>query len=269
MKIILTGKNSYIAANVCAMLRSRGHSTDCVSVRNGAETVEFSGADAVIHCAAIVHKREKKYKDEYDAVNCVLTSELAKKARREGVKHFIFISTMAVYGVKEGEINKHTSLSPVTLYGKSKLKAENCLKELESETFGVSIIRPPMVYGRDCPGNYKRLSALSHILPVIPLAEGRKSFIYIENLARFITETAEKRLCGIFMPMDGRYTSAFELMGLISGRGYSVFLGKIVSHIPLSVFRKMFAPLYYSEDIAYMSDYVSVEDAVERSEGRK
>ncbi len=269
MKIILTGKNSYIASNVCKMLLSKGHSARCVSVRNGIDALEFKGIDAVIHCAAIVHKKEKKYADKYDAVNCELTAELARKAKSEGVKHFIFLSTMAVYGVKEGEISSATLLSPVTLYGKSKLKAENMLRELEDESFGVSIVRPPMVYGRGCPGNYGRLSRLSRLLPVIPLIYGKKSFIYIENLAHFITDLTEKSNFGTFMPMDGRYTSTSEFMKLISGRAYSKLLGRLVSLIPLAVLKKMFAPLWYSEDVASMCGHVSVEEAVERSEGRK
>ncbi len=251
------------------MLVSAGHSAVCVSVRNGIDASYLKGADTVIHCAAIVHKKEKKYASQYDTVNFELTVELAKKAKQEGVRHFIFISTMAVYGIGEGEIKADTPLSPVTLYGKSKLKAENSLKELEDESFGISIVRPPMVYGRGCPGNYGRLSRLSHILPVIPLTDGKKSFIYIENLAHFITDLTEKSNFGTFMPMDGRYMSASELMKLISGKPYSALLGRLVSLIPLAVFRKMFAPLWYSEDTASMCGHISVEEAVERSEGRK
>lgn len=269
MKIILTGKNSYIGGNICTLLNSKGHSAECVSLRKGVNSIDLKGVDAVIHCAAIVHKKEKDYENQYDSVNYTLTANLAHKALKSGVKHFIFMSTMAVYGVSEGEINKSTPLLPKTLYGKSKLKAENYINKLNSDSFKVTVIRPPMVYGKDCPGNYRLLSRLAHITPVIPDTSNKKSLIYIENLACFVSEIVEKGIRGIFMPMDGEYISTSKLMRFISKKPVSKALGRFVMLFPLSSVKKAFGTLYYSEDIVYKADYVDIESAIEKSEGRK
>src|SRR5699024_4004170 len=79
-----------------------------------------------------------------------------------------FLSTMSVYGLNEGIINEHTPLKPKTHYGKSKLQAEERIKLLATDTFKVAIIRPPMIYGKGCKGNYQRLRKLALMTPVFP-----------------------------------------------------------------------------------------------------
>lgn len=261
MKVILTGKNSYIGRNTRDRILAGGDEAQCVSVR---EDVSFKGADTVIHCAAVVHKREEEYKDEYEKVNFQLTKEIALRARNDGVRYFVFLSTMAVYGVSEGEINENTPLLPKTLYGKSKLKAEEYLLSLKSDDFGVAIVRPPMVYGRECPGNFQRLKKIAEIIPVIPDIGNKKSLIYAGNLACFLRNIAKNRQEGIFMPMDGEYVSTAQIMQYISGRPVSRLMGA-VKYIPLNVVKKAFGSLYYSENIASMIDNYSIEYAVKES----
>lgn len=266
MKVILTGKNSYIAVNTCKYLTSKGIDAECISVRNGIESIDLTGVDVIIHCAAVVHKKEADYVNEYEMINYKLTKELADKAMKFGVKQFIFLSTMAVYGVTEGEINKNTHLEPKTLYGKSKLKAEKYLLTLNSESFKVVILRPPMVYGLSCPGNYSKLSKIAKITPVIPDTMNKKSLIYIENLAYIIYQILIGGTVGIFMPMDEKYISTAELMKQISGRKCSKFLGKMVKLLNFSMVKKAFGTLYYAEDTALKVDYISFNDAVRLSE---
>ena len=161
MKVLITGKNSYVGKNIGNFLLYKNMEVKYVSVRNGISEDEFTDVDVVVHCAAIVHKKEAKFATLYDKVNYELTVDIAEKAKKKGVKQFIFMSTMAVYGKSEGEINGNTPLQPKTLYGESKLKAEKALEKIADENFKVSIIRPPMVYGRSCPGNYKKLRMLA------------------------------------------------------------------------------------------------------------
>ena len=94
-------------------------------------------------------------------MNRDLAYETARKAEGEGVGQFIFLSSMSVYGIENGVINKDTPLNPNTAYGKSKLEAEELIKKLEDESFIIAILRPPMVYGKDCRGNYPRLAGLA------------------------------------------------------------------------------------------------------------
>ena len=261
MKIVLTGENSYIGRNTRDCLISQGYEAECLSVRRD---ISFKGIDTVVHCAAIVHKKEEEYRDEYEKVNFELTKSLADKAKAEGVSQFIFMSTMAVYGMTEGEINENTALEPKTLYGKSKLKAEKYVMSLNCESFKTVIIRPPMVYGRDCPGNFERLRKISYITPVIPDTENKKSLIYIGNLALFISEIIKNKKDGIYMPMDGEYVSTAQLMKYISNKPVSKLMGA-VKFLPLGAVKKAFGTLYYSESIACKADYITVEEAVRLS----
>lgn len=261
MRIILTGENSYVGRNTRDYLISQGYDAQCVSVR---EDVSFKGADAVVHCAAIVHKREEEYKDEYENVNFILTKKLADMAKAEGVSQFVFMSTMAVYGAAEGEINKNTPLEPKTLYGKSKLKAEKYVMSLNCDSFKTAVIRPPMVYGADCPGNFGKLKKIAEILPFIPDTGNKKSLIYMGNLSYFIGEIIRNKKEGIYMPMDGEYVSTAQIMKYIADKPVSKIMG-LVKFMPLSVVKKAFGTLYYSESIAQKIDYVSVEEAVRSS----
>lgn len=265
MKVILTGKNSYISKNTCNYLLSCGFDAECVSIRDGIDSINFTGVDAVIHCAAIVHKKEAEFKEEYEKVNYELTKELADTVLRNGVKQFVFLSTMAVYGKEEGEINENTPLLPKTLYGKSKLKAEEYLLNLNNEGFKVSVIRPPMVYGNNCPGNYKRLFKMAKITPIIPDTKNKKSLIYIENLSYLIKNIIDNKKSGIFMPMDKDYISTAELMSLISKKPCSKLLGSVLKLLPLGVVKKAFGTLYYSEKIAEKVDFIPIEKAVRLS----
>ena len=79
-----------------------------------------------------------------------MTIEVAKKAKKDKVKQFIFLSSMSVYGLEVGTITSETLPNPNTNYGKSKLMAEEALNKLSDDSFKVVILRPPMVYGEGC-----------------------------------------------------------------------------------------------------------------------
>lgn len=275
MKVILTGENSYIANRTCELLRSFGHDAQCISVRNGIDELSLKGVDAVVHCAAIVHKDKKESINKYYKVNYELTAELAELALEDGVKHFVYLSTMSVYGDEPEEINSKTPLRPTTVYGKSKLKAEKAVMELNSEEFKVTVLRPPMVYGEGCRGNYNRLKSFAKWNFVVPDTQNVKSLIYIDNLTNFICEVIEDGLKGIFNIMDGEYTSTADLvvlMGQANNRRIlkSRILGKILMLFKkLSIVRKAFGTLYYDDTTAVKLDYYSMREAVFLTEGNK
>lgn len=271
MKILITGKNGYVGKNIGNFLLYKNMEVKYVSVRNGISEDEFVDVDVVVHCAAIVHKKEAKFATLYDKVNYELTLDIAEKAKKKGVKHFVFMSTMAVYGKNEGEINANTPLQPITLYGESKLKAEMALKKLANEDFKISIIRPPMVYGRSCPGNYKKLRLLALKLPVFPLVENERSFIYVENLAYFIWNIISENKQGTFMPMDSKTESTDTMAKYICSANnkeikLSPFFGKIVKKIPLNSLKKAFGSLYYGDDIAEMVSFTGFQEAINYTE---
>lgn len=268
MKVIITGKNSYIGKNICNFMKAKDHRAETISVRNGIDTLDFKDCDAIIHCAAIVHKKEKKYASQYEAINYDLTLELAKKAKENNVRQFVFLSTMAVYGNENNVITKKTNKNPQSLYGKTKLKAEIALKKLEDNNFKITIIRPPMVYGKDCPGNYKRLSNMAKKLPIFPDVNNKKSMIYVVNLAFLITSLVENNISGTFMPMDDKYVSTAYMAKTINPNiRLSKILGKILLLFKnVSIVNKAFGTLYYNDDCATKVNYIEFEKAIEYSE---
>ena len=267
MKVLITGKNSYIANHINDFLLKRQHISKTVSVRNGVTDLDLNNIDTVIHCASIVHKKEADYAKQYDKVNHKLTVDLAKKAKKAGVKHFIFMSSMSVYGNEYSCITKNSVPKPVSLYGKSKLAAEEDLKKLESNDFIVTIIRPPMVYGKNCVGNYVKLSALAKKLPIFPDTSNKKSMIYVENLAFFVSTLVECKIGGTYMPMDDKYISTAYMAKTINDKlVISRLLGAIIKLLPLSIVKKAFGTLYYSDDCATKISYIGFEEAIKITE---
>ncbi len=70
---------------------------------------------------------------------------------------------MSVFGLVEGVIDRDTLEKPVNAYGKSKLQSEKFLMNIKSKNFYISILRPPMIYGPNCVGNYRKLSKIARL----------------------------------------------------------------------------------------------------------
>ncbi|WP_310603768.1 NAD-dependent epimerase/dehydratase family protein [Anaerosporobacter sp.] len=180
---------------------------DKVQASNGDwKHVNYEGYDVVLILAAIVHQKEKNsMKELYQSINCDMPVEIAKKAKAAGVKQLIFMSTAAVYGSSVTRITRYTKELPDTLYGKSKLEAEIKLKVMETEDFHIAIIRPPMVYGEGCKGNYTRLVKLATYNPIYPKIHNKRSMIQIDMLCSFLEEVIENTGCGTYLPQDEEY----------------------------------------------------------------
>lgn len=221
MKIIITGVNGYISNAI----KEHFINTHCftgeiqlLDVKSKAWLNEdFTHVDTIIHCAALVHKDSSKYSlDDYIEVNAQLTEKIAKIAKSQGVKYFIFFSTEGVYGTtgslfKDIVLDLNTELRPIEKYEISKKMAEDRLMKLKDDNFRVAIIRPPFVYGKNCPGNYNRLRKVVLTLRFVPLIKNRKSMIYIENLCEFVFQLWRTRLEGIFLPQDLPIRSTFDM----------------------------------------------------------
>ena len=166
MRILITGKNSYIGNSFKNFLKDKPQcQVDEISVKEDSwKSVSFKGYDVIIHLAALVHKNERKYTlKDYQKVNVELTIDIANKAIDEGVSKFILLSTMAVYA-KAKVIKKGTALNPITKYGITKLQAEEKLNLLvKKSNLTLTIIRPPMIYGSGAKGNPNFLEKLSKL----------------------------------------------------------------------------------------------------------
>lgn len=279
-KILITGKQSYIAKKFCNVIAQHPtrYSVDLISVRNELwKNQIFNDYDVLIHTAALVHGSLKNATaDKFDVINCQLTVELAKKAKKDGVKHFIFLSTMSVYGLNTGHITALTPLNPNTPYGQSKAKAEEALKALNSEDFVVTIIRPPMVYGPDCKGNFKTLYKIANIAPIFPKVNNKRSAIFIDNLNEFIKIVIDEKIEGTLFPQNKEYLNTSEAVSLLAkASSKRIYLSKLAGFgVNLLMFsptvQKAFGSLTYDPtlpggptDLDY--NLVDFKDSVKKS----
>jgi len=219
-RILITGAESYIgdkAAEYFGTMQER-FAVDIVDVRGKAwESTSFDGYGTVLHVAGLAHQREtSENSPNYYAVNRDVAVAVAGRAKEAGVGQFVFFSSMSVYGSVCGRITAQTMPNPDTHYGKSKLEAEEALKSLADDGFHVAILRPPMVYGKGCRGNYPRLSALARRLPAFPKVRNQRSMLYIDCLCAFLAELVESGEGGLFFPQNQEYVSTDELVRQIA-----------------------------------------------------
>lgn len=227
MRVLISGKDSYIGDHIADWLLSskdQDFAIDFLDVRNPDwHTMPFDGYDAVVHVAGIVHRKDIKDPEIYDVVNTQLPYEVASKAKKAGVRQFIFLSTMAVYGLgkklKENYVGLDSPINLTTLYGKSKYNAELKLRKLEDSDFIVSIVRPPNVYGKGCKGGYiTGYVSILRRMPSIPDAFNhvKQSILYIDNLCEFVRLLLVNKTGGTFLPQDDTTVSAVDLMDTIN-----------------------------------------------------
>ena len=286
-KILITGKGSYLGNSLKAYLEAFGdcYQVDCLSLRSGDwKEQSFRGYDAVYHTAAIVHQpRSKDAPGElarYRAVNCDLAVDAAKKAKAEGVRQFVFLSTMAVYGLtaafgKTVTITAQTPTVPTDNYGLSKLEAERALLSLEGPDFRVAILRPPMIYGKDCKGNFRSLVSMARRLPFFPKVPNRRSMLYVGSLNRLVQQIIDREDRGIFCPQDPEYVNTSAMVQAIAASqgkhlllipGFSWAL-HLLRHLTGAV-DKAFGSLVYDKALSKLEeDYciASFPDSVKQS----
>lgn len=247
---------------------------------------DFSAYDVVFHVAGIAHSDNGKISAEkeklYRSVNTDLTIETAKKAKAEGVKQFIFMSSAIVYGDsapmgKEKFITKDTPCTPANCYGDSKVQAENGIRPLRDENFHVVILRPPMIYGKGSKGNYPVLAKFAQKLPIFPKVANCRSMLYIENLCEFVRLMIQNEETGIFWPQNAEYTNTTQMVQMIAqAHGKKVAVtgafnwGLRILRLMTSLVDKAFGSLAYEQGMSeYEEEYrvVGLEESIRRTEG--
>lgn len=226
-RILITGINSYLGGRFRQYMEQfPEYATVSISMRNGSWRGEdFTGFDVVYHVAGLAHSDNGRISPEkaqkYYEINTDLTKELAKKAKREGVKQFIFMSSAIVYGDsapigRRRRIDRSTVCTPANCYGDSKLQAELGLRRLEDKNFRVVILRPPMIYGPGCKGNYPVLSLFAQRLPVFPYVDNERSMLFVDNLMAFVKLMIDNEESGTFFPQNAEYSNTSELVRMIA-----------------------------------------------------
>lgn len=275
--ILVIGDSSYIGNAFLSHLRDHtDHRAEGMSLRDPAwESRSFVGFDAVFFAVGLTHVKETaENAAQFFAVNRDMALACARKARTEGVRQFIYMSSMSVYGMYQGVITPQTPPHPITNYGRSKLEAEEDLRLLENENFKICILRPPMVYGKNCKGNYRSLVRLVRKMPVFPRIQNSRSVLSIENLCGFLTLAVERELFGLYFPQNRERICTTDMACWIAeGLGKRLLLSRTAAAatrclMPFSrMARKAFCSLTYEDtetmDYAYCS--VSSREAVLRS----
>jgi len=239
MNILLTGSNGFIGSYFQNNYNEKNKISTFSFQNDNLDKLDLIDIDTIIHLSALVHQMGGASKEAYWKINVDNTLELAKKAKKNGVKHFIFMSSVKVYGEESNTpYSETTKCEPEDDYGRSKLEAENKLLELEDNVskgmsvghFKVSIIRTPIVYGYGVKANIRNLINLVKKVPILPFSQinNSRSMVYIGNLCALIDKLCETRASGIFLAGDDHAVSTSKLIELIASELHkNIYLIKI------------------------------------------
>jgi UDP-glucose 4-epimerase len=218
-KILITGSNGFVGSYFISKYKNNYDLKTFSFLKDDISRLNYKDINIVFHLSALVHQMGGASAEEYEKINVIQTLQLAKKAKESGVKHFVFMSTVKVYG--EETLNKYSenfNCNPEDDYGESKLKAEKLLLELESDNFKVSVIRTPIVYGYGVKANIKNLINLINKISILPFEniENKRSMVYIGNLCHLVNEIIIQQQSGIFLASDDQSLSTSRFIQLIA-----------------------------------------------------
>jgi len=249
--ILVTGANGFVGEALCAALAAAGYDVR-MAVRTpqpglpGAMAVgdigpatdwraALVGMGAVVHLAARTHVLRETAADplaEYRRINVSGTEHLARSAAAQGVRRFVFLSSVKVNGesTTARPFTEDDAPRPGDAYGASKLEAEQVLARVAAATgLEVAVLRPPLVYGPGVKGNFLRLMQLVARGTPLPLGaiRNRRSLIYVGNLADAIVAAirAPRAAGATYLVADGEDVSTPELVrGLAQALGVTARL---------------------------------------------
>lgn len=292
-RILITGADSYIGESfrTYATAHYPNIHIDVVGTLNAEwKSVNFSGYDTVYHVAGIAHadvgKVDDAIKEKYYKINTDLAIDIASKGKKEGIKQFVFMSSMIVYGEsatygRKKIITRDTIPTPANFYGDSKWQADKGVRALEDGEFKVAVLRPPMIYGRGSKGNYQVLAKIAKKTPVFPNVDNERSMLHIDNLCEFLCKLIMSGEGGIYFPQNEEYTKTSDMVRMIGetcGKKIKVSrvlnpVVKVVSYVPGKLKRlisKAFGNSCYDQSLSsYSFSYrvYSLKESIELTEG--
>ena len=295
-KILITGAGSYVGENVRKYIMQTAGDQFVINAvdtfGDNWKKADFSQYDVVYHVAGIAEVNGKKGMEQlYYKVNTDLTIEIAKHAQANGVKQFIFMSSMIVYketqSLKGNIITPESMPAPNGVYGDSKLKAEEGLKKVSGCFSGgqevaegesrmkVCILRPPMIYGPNSKSNLLRLGRLGTKVPFFPNWRNKRSMLYIDNLGEFVKQAVLRELEGTFYPQNRELSATVDIIRFFAkAAGHRIWITKLLNpfvwlgSFVLQPVNKLFADSYYVPEMSeYGFEYqiVSFEESLVRT----
>ena len=237
-KILVIGKNGYVSncfKEYIGQFKNE-YTAELITARDGLwKKCDFSQYEAIFNTVGLTHNDARAgTEDQFMKLNSELAYDLAYKAKKEGVKTFVHMSSMIVYGNMSGLgqrriITEKTIPDPSdSIYGRSKLAGEERIKQLADENFSVAVIRSPLIYGIKAPDNVKRLIQFAQKFPVFPNLENHISMIYDENLCELVRLIIENHSNGIFYPQQETAISTSQFVkDIAQASGHKIWMTKI------------------------------------------
>lgn len=246
-RVMVTGASGFVGSHLCASLVQDGFAVKAAVRRQpdhplAGDIVQLDlldqavvadslgDVDCIIHLAGRAHVLNDRVSDPLAAfrlANVETTLVVAKAALAAGVKRFIFVSSIGVNGNETagGALTEDSAPAPTADYAVSKLEAERALCSLLADTgMELVIIRPPLIYDVNAPGNFARLLRLVEKGLPLPFAalNNRRSLVSLNNLINFLTLaiTHEKAAGELFLIADSVSVSTREIVrSLAAGMG--------------------------------------------------
>lgn len=281
--ILIIGKSGYVSKCFQSYIKQFPHiAITAISVRSDEwKQMNFCSYHAVFNAIGLAHDSARKGTDkQFKYLNVELPVQIAKKAKEDGVKTFIHMSSMIVYGENktienQSLINEDTEPNPAGIYGKSKLEGEKALLTLNDDVFNVAIVRAPLIFNENATDNFKRLKDFAMRYPVFPKINNIRSMLYADNLCELVRLIAVENGSGYYYPQDEDYYCTSQLVkDIANASGEKMHLIKIFNPIiyilskKILLIRKVFGSLAYEKSVseAFEGRYrvVSYKEAINR-----
>lgn len=279
-KILIYGKGSYIGEHYREGLEARGHQVDMIdSLVQKPGDFSVAGYDVVINVVGIAHiKITPDMEELFYKINTDYAVDLCSIAKESGVRQYIYMSSMNVFGDTSECIKSREQETPQNFYGKSKLLADQRIHAMEDVNFKVVSIRPPVVYGKGCKGNFTLLEKVASIAFIFPKYQNTRSMIFIDHLTNFLCQVVENEENGYFHPQNKAHITTTEaVVAIRKANGKKTLLipglGWLIRLMMRFVTKaeRAFSDDYYDMEFSRYKDNsycaLSFEDTIERTVG--
>lgn len=265
-KVLLTGASGFLGSFLINLTEYEGETLgrgqrSTIRCDLSKEVPDLNKYDLIIHAAGKAHSVPKTdvEREAFFKVNVDGTKNLLKGLERAAIlpKSFVFISTVAVYGLETGLlINEQSFLNANDPYGQSKIQAENLVEEwCARHNVICSILRLPLIVGENPPGNLGAMIKAIKKGYYFNIGGGlaRKSMVLAKDVAKFIPRVA--KIGGIYNLTDGKHPSFAELSSAIAEQ--------LNKSKPINI------PLWLAKIIALAGDFLGAKAPINTNKLKK